>query len=655
VRARRPPPKDPTMTREQAVVARQPMSHALAAVREGDSIRSRLAPIGGCESVGALLARNVARFGSHAVYSERRDGTFRAVSWEAFARDVASFGAFLSAAGTRPGTRVAVVSPNRGEMLVAEFATMSLGATYVPIFAGYPAHQVRGLLRQADPVVVIVAGRDQLAGVYFGEAARALVTLEPVDPAALESMVRGDAVSHITFRDALARFPADQPRIAAFLDSAAHVDPGEPCLLNFTSGTSGVLKGVVLTHDNILSQQRALSAIWSVTREDRFLSYLPWHHSFGGIFEKYTALYNGATIHIDDSRGKDFTVLRRNWAEVRPTIYFSVPQVYQQLVTHVQSRPEDEGTIFHPGLRFVFTAAAALPANVSAFFAAKRVPVLEGWGLTETSPCCTLTDLSEPRSVPGMVGYPIPGVTIGIAPDGEILVRGPNVMRGYDADPAATARALAGDGWFHTGDLGEFVGAALKLVARKDRVFKMLNAEKVVPTEIENRLAGMNSFIRHVIVAGQGQRFLSALIFPDFFRIAEQFGTDHSLADRVVKASLRDTLLAFNLEHQVKYERIQAFAVISKELSLEDEELTPSMKVRVRNVLANAEEYLEAVYEPSEDCDCRFLRKVMRLAPDDRRCFAGIDRSLDECHSCGSFVFGDDPAADEKIQPSHHR
>ena len=641
------------MTPEQAVAERQPMSHALAAVREGDSIRSRLAPVGERESVGALLARNVARFGSHAVYSERRDGAFRAVSWEAFARDVVSFGAFLSAAGMRAGARVAVVSPNRGEMLMAEFATMSLGGTFVPIFAGYPAHQVRDLLRQADPTVVIVAGRDQLAGVHFGEATRALVTLEPVDPATVEPLLRGARVSHTTFRDALAQFPVDQPRIAAFLDSAARIDPGEPCLLNFTSGTSGVLKGVVLTHDNILSQQRALSAIWSVTHADRFLSYLPWHHSFGGIFEKYTALYNGATIHIDDSRGKDFTALRRNWVEVRPTIYFSVPQVYQQLVTHVQSRPEDEGTIFHPGLRFVFTAAAALPANVSAFFAAKRVPVLEGWGLTETSPCCTLTDLSEPRSVPGMVGYPIPGVTIGIAPDGEILVRGPNVMRGYDADPAATARALPGDGWFHTGDLGEFVGAALKLVARKDRVFKMLNAEKVVPTEIENRLAGMNSFIRHVIVAGQGQRFLSALIFPDFFRIAEQFGADQALADRVVKASLRDTLLAFNLEHQVKYERIQAFAVISKELSLEDEELTPSMKVRVRNVLANAEEYLEAVYAPSEDCDCRFLRKVMRLSPDDRRCFAGIDRSLDECHACGSFVFGDDPAADEKIQPSH--
>ena len=640
------------MPREGAA-GQQAMSHALAAVREGDTIRSRLAPVGECESVGALLARNVARFGSHAVYSECHDGAFRAVSWEAFARDITSFGAFLSAAGVGPATRVAVVSPNRGEMLVAEFATMSLGATYVPIFAGYPADQVQGLLGHANPTVVIVAGRDQLAGVHFREAARALVTLDPVDAAAVEPVLGGTRVDHTSFRDALARFAADESRIAAFLGAAARIGPREPCLLNFTSGTSGALKGVVLTHDNILSQQRALSAIWSVTREDRFLSYLPWHHSFGGIFEKYTALYNGATIHIDDSRGKDFGVLRRNWTDVRPTIYFSVPQVYQQLVVHVQSRPEDEGTIFHPGLRFVFTAAAPLPANVSAFFAAKRVPVLEGWGLTETSPCCTLTDLTQPRTVPGMVGYPIPGTTIGIAPDGEILVRGPNVMRGYDAAPAATARALPGDGWFHTGDLGEFVGAGLKLVARKDRVFKMLNAEKVVPTEIENRLAGMNSFIRHVIVAGEGRSFLAALIFPDYFRIAEQFGTDRVTADRVVKESLRDTLLAFNREHRVKYERIQAFAVISKELSIEDEELTPSMKVRVRNVLENAEEYLEAVYTPSEDCDCRFLRKVMRLSPDDRRCFAGIDRSLDECHACGSFVFGDAP--DERNQLNHGR
>jgi fatty-acyl-CoA synthase len=354
--------------------------------------------------------------------------------------------------------------------------------------------------------VLIVAGRDQLAGVHFGAATCALVTLEPVDPATVEPLLRGARVSHTTFRDALAQFPVDQPRIAAFLDSAARIDPGEPCLLNFTSGTSGVLKGVVLTHDNILSQQRALSAIWSVTHADRFLSYLPWHHSFGGIFEKYTALYNGATIHIDDSRGKDFTVLRRNWAEVRPTIYFSVPQVYQQLVTHVQSRPEDEGTIFHPGLRFVFTAAAALPANVSAFFAAKRVPVLEGWGLTETSPCCTLTDLSEPRSVPGMVGYPIPGVTIGIAPDGEILVRGPNVMSGYWRAPQETAAALV-DGWFHSGDMGHQDAEGYLYVDGRRKEMIISGGENIYPAEIENLLAECQDIAEASVIGRPDERW----------------------------------------------------------------------------------------------------------------------------------------------------
>jgi long-subunit acyl-CoA synthetase (AMP-forming) len=629
------------MMRDRLVPAQRAMSHALAAVRDGDTIRSQLAPMGERESVGGLLARNVARFPDHAVYSERVDGVFRPVSWSELARDAASFGAFLVAQGVGPGTRVAVVSPNRGEMLVAEFATMSLGATYAPIFAGYPADQVQGLLLHTNPTVVIVAGRLQLAGVHLGPATRALVTFDAVDQGAMRPLLEGTHVGHATYSDVLARFAVSDAQVTAFLNAAACIDPGEPCLLNFTSGTSGALKGVELTHDNILSQQRALSAIWSVTKEDRFLSYLPWHHSFGGIFEKYTALYNGATIHIDNSRGKDFGVLRRNWAEVLPTIYFSVPHVYQQLVVHVQARPDEEETIFHPGLRFVFTAAAALPANVSAFFAAKQVPVLEGWGLTETAPCCALTDLNEPRTVPGMVGYPIPGVTIRIAPDGEILVRGPNVMRGYYGNAAATAQALPGDGWFHTGDLGEFTGAGLKLVARKDRVFKMLNAEKVVPTEIENRLAGMNHFIRHVIVTGEGRGFLAALIFPDYLRIAEQFGDDRAAADRVVTESLADTLLEFNREHTVKYERIQAVAVISRELSLESGELTPSMKVRVRNVLENSGDYLEAVYTPGEVCDCKFLRQVMRLYPDERRCFAGLDRTLDQCHTCGNLVFGD--------------
>ena len=261
---------------------------------------------------------------------------------------------------------------------------------------------------------------------------------------------------------------------------------------------------------------------------------------------------------------------------------------------------------------------------------------MEGWGLTETAPCCTLTDMAERRDVPGVVGYPIPGVELRLAGDGEILVRGPNVMRGYHGDPEATARALPGGGWCRTGDLGELVGPALRLLSRKDRVFKMLNAEKIIPTMTENRLAGQNKYIRHVLVVGDGRGFLAALIFPNFFLIEEELGPERGAAETIVRESFRQTIEALNRENPVKYEHIQAFAVVGKELTVEDGELTPSMKVRVENVLRGSREYLEAIYEPLKDCDCRFLRKVLRLAPDPRPCPAGEDLTLDRCHECGS-------------------
>jgi len=619
------------------------VSLAEAAVRNGAEVHSTIEPLGERESVGGLLARQAERFPEVPVFGERRAGRFRRVTWTEFCQDVVAFGRFLSSSGIERGDRVAAFSPNRSEMLVTEFATMCLGATFVPIFPGYAAAQARTLVAQCRPTALVLPGQEQLARTGVPPTARVVATFEPVEPSALAVALKETSAHHVPFADALARLAVgeDDPARVAFLGQAAAVDPDDPALMMYTSGTSGRLKGVLLTHDNILSQQRALSAIWTVTPRDRFLSYLPWHHSFGGIFEKYAALYHGATLYLDDSAGKDFDRLIRNWKEVRPTIYFSVPKVYQELVAHAQAHPEDERRIIHPELRFVFTAAAPLPANLAAFFTAGGIPVIEGWGLTETSPCCTVTDPTEPRTVPGMVGYPIPGVRLYLAPDGEILVRGPNVMRGYFDDPDATARALPGDGWFRTGDLGSLSGAGLRLQARKDRIFKLFNAEKVIPTELENRLAGMNPYIRHVIVVGQGRNHLAALIYPDFFRIAQEFGGDRASADRVVKQSLRETILAFNREHPIPYEHILAFAVITRELSIEQNELTPSLKLRVSNVLEQAQPYIEAVYEPSADCDCSFLRKVMRMDPDTRQCFAGLECTLDHCHECGNLVFGD--------------
>ena len=163
-------------------------------------------------------------------------------------------------------------------------------------------------------------------------------------------------------------------------------------LMMYTSGTMGRPKCVQLTHGNILSQQAAMKALWDLNQEDRFLSYLPWHHSFGGIFEKFAAIVNGATLSLENGYGKDIGTLLKNWSHVRPTVFFSVPRIYQEIAIRATQDPVIEKTIFHDELRFVFTAAAALPKNIADLFANYGVPVIEGWGLTETSPCCTTTD-----------------------------------------------------------------------------------------------------------------------------------------------------------------------------------------------------------------------------------------------------------------------
>ncbi len=463
--------------------------HARAAVRDGDEIHSALAVDGPRESMGGLLARNVERFGDRAMLWERRGSDFEALSWRSFLADVARLAAHLEEVGVIPGDRVVAFSPNRRELLVTEFAVMGLGAIHVPVFAGYPMEQASALAGQARPAVLVLADAGQLARVRVPTSVREIVSFDPITTGELAAAGLGRSLGYTWLDEILAGAGSVAPD--RFLARAVAVDPDAACLMLYTSGTTGLNKGVLLTHDNLLSQQRALAAaVWSVTAEDRFLSYLPWHHSFGGNFEKYAALHNGALLVLDDSYGRDFDRLLANWLTVRPTVYFSVPKVFQQLVGHAETHPADADGLFHPELRFVFTAAAPLPANLSAFFAARGIAVQEGWGLTETAPCCTVTDPAEPRTTPGMVGYPIPGVRLRLAADGEILVRGPNVMPGYFDSPEATARALPGDGWFHTGDLGEFVGAGLRLVTRKDRVFKLLNAEKVVPDRAREPAGG---------------------------------------------------------------------------------------------------------------------------------------------------------------------
>jgi long-subunit acyl-CoA synthetase (AMP-forming) len=368
---------------------------------------------------------------------------------------------------------------------------------------------------------------------------------------------------------------------------------------------------VELTHGNVLSQQAAIAQVWDVSPRDVFLSYLPWHHCFGGLFERMMALWNGALLVIDDSRGRDLEKLLANFSEVKPTVYFSVPRVYQALIARARADPKVREALLHPGLRLVFTAAAPLPAPAYRFFEEAGIPVHEGWGLTETSPCATLTRPGEPRES-GVAGWPLPGTAVRIdrveqadPPQGEVLVRGPQVMRGYHDSPEDTARVLR-DGWLRTGDLGEWTDRGLRVRGRVDGVFKLENGEKVSSAAVEARLLASTPLLEQAVVLGDGQPFTTALCWlsvPTVRSWAEANGLTPDVEALPglpeLRRALTEALQAANALAQVPYERVRRVALLATPPSVETGELTPTQKVVRAAVARRHSQLIDALRDRS--------------------------------------------------------
>lgn len=528
-------------------------------------------------NLALMLEENASRFGDLPVYQQMEGEAYVPLSWAAFHRDMLSIQQALLQLGFQPGDRMAILSRNRKEMLELELAVMTMGAVAVPIFSGYPPNRADTLVSFCAPKWVAVSDQEQFAKINKQKARYGIIHFDEIES---ESSARIIPFGALLGGTAISRQLLGMDREAT-----------EVCLMMFTSGTMGKPKCVQLSHRNILSQQAAMRTLWKLSDHDRFLSYLPWHHSFGGIFEKYAALTNGAVLSLEHGFGKNIETLLSNWKKVMPTVFFSVPKIYQQLVTLAMQDKAVEQLVFHDELRFIFTAAAPLPKNISDQFEARGIPVVEGWGLTETSPCCTITDPQLPRQ-PGAVGKPIPGVSIRLAEDGEIMIKGPNVMSGYFKNPQATEKVLTDDGWFYTGDVGAFCESGLRLISRKDRIFKLSNAEKVIPTEIENLITGDCAFLSHAFLAGTGRDYPVVLLFPNKSMFAQMPDESHLKPGCACPKKLGDfahclthCLKKLGNEIDVKYARPHAAMLVDYELSIEREELTPSMKV-APNVVA---------------------------------------------------------------------
>ncbi|MEE8424827.1 MAG: long-chain fatty acid--CoA ligase, partial [Elusimicrobiota bacterium] len=324
-------------------------------------------------SVGMMIADRRRRFSALPVYREKRRGSYETLSWEGLYARVSRVGASLIGRGLKKGEVAAVYSRNREEMLVFELAAMSIGAITAPIFSEYPAYQLDYVLGHARPKFLAVSDEAHLKVVLRTKAAKKIKRIFVMDK------FRRRPGGRLAGFDELY---GDSGVLDEFEKRVRRARPKDACLLMYTSGTTGRPKGVLLCHENILSQRKAMDLLWDLKPGGRVLSYLPWHHSFGGIYELFGALYSGACLTLDESYGKDLALLIRNFKRVKPTIYFSVPRIHHALVEAAQASTKAEREIFHKDLHFVFTAAAALPKHIADFYARKGIPVVEGWGLT---------------------------------------------------------------------------------------------------------------------------------------------------------------------------------------------------------------------------------------------------------------------------------
>jgi len=526
------------------------------------------------EMVAARAALDPAR---PAIRSRGPSGKWQDLSWGDLDSRRRSLAAGLASLGVRGADVIAVLSPNSPEMLVAELAAQTLGAAVAPIFPGYAPDVLHHCLADSGARIAFAGSAVQQ---HQLSRARQLERIVVLDDRPLPGDTRGMPLQALSSQRRHEDAPGEGDAIAFLL---------------YTSGTTGSPKGVELTHRNALSQQAAIAQIWDVGENDVLLSYLPWHHCFGALFERLMALWHRALLVIDDSRGRDLDRLFENLFEVRPTVFFGVPRVYNGLIARAQKDAKARQVL--RGLRFAFSAAAPISEPTFRWFEENGIPVLEGWGLTETSPCVTITRREQASRSPGVVGHPLPGTTVRLDPvegfpeRGEILVRGPQVMRGYHNRPAETRKVLQ-EGWLRSGDLGEWIDSGLKLFGRLDGLFKLANGEKVSAGEVEARMLAATPLLDQAVVLGWGQPYVTALCWiapgaAQRWLEERQLDLPEGPAGLIQVPELRraivEALQSANLLAAVHFERVRRIALVPEIPALETGELTPTLKM-VRSV-----------------------------------------------------------------------
>jgi long-chain acyl-CoA synthetase len=591
------------------------------------------------ETVCAMFYESVDRFDKREHLRYRAGEGWRGVSSRELRTAVEETSMGLCTLGVARGERVAILSENRPEWAIADLATLCAGAADVPVYATLLPAQVAYILKDSGVRVAFVSTPALAAKI--AEVRSQVPHLEHVVRFAPDPLPHTISLDELRARgrEALAR-DGDAVR-----RRAAAVGGDDLATLIYTSGTTGEPKGVMLTHTNLVSNVLgAQKAIPSVGADDVALSFLPLSHSFERTAGYYFMLHVGAAIAYAESVEK----VPENMQEVRPTLMCSVPRLYEKMYARVNEKvaadPPLRQSIFRwamgvggeafrhrvartePGaglklrlaladrlvfskikartggrLRLFVSGGAPLAREIAEFFGAAGLLVCEGYGLTETSPVITCN--RPDRLKPGTVGLPLEGIEVRIAEDGEILTRGPHVMKGYYNRPEATAETIDASGWLHTGDIGHLdPDGFLVITDRKKDLIVTSGGKNIAPQPIENRLK-TNRFFAEVVMIGDKRNFPSALVVPNFEALeAWARGRGLPVGDRAalvarpeVEAHYLSLVGELTLD-LAQYEKIKKVAVLATEFSQETGELTPTLKVKRRVIAERYRDVIDRLY-----------------------------------------------------------
>ena len=553
-----------------------------------------------------VFFRQAARYGDRALVHFQSGDQWKVHSWSDAQRNVLAVASGLIDAGVRAGDSVILISENRVEWICCDWAIQSIGAITVPIYPNSPPEMAQTIAVDCAATFAI-ASSATLAAKLKAEGPLRKIAL-------MDSEVAG--------------WMKDAPRqLAEIASRLKKLTPDDLCTIVYTAGTTGVPKGVELAHRNLVDVSRAAVKVHPITDQDSSLSWLPYAHVYGRINEIFVGIVYGGQTWI--SLGPDH--LAKELQEVKPTLMCSVPRVYEKIYAAVRARVDEASPVRRalfkwairtggrysrtsdPGpllraqhgiaerlvlralrtrltggrLRFFVSGGAGLAREIEEFFWAIGVPILNGWGLTETSSGVCSNTLYEHRFL--TVGRPFPGVELKIADDGEILVKGSGNMRGYHNKPDATAEVLK-DGWFSTGDIGEIDGDGfLKITDRKKSLFKTAGGKYVAPQQLEHALLSDPLVARSVIV-GEGKPFVTALIVPDWDTARKQ-----GMHETAVKARIQNTVDSVNA-HLGQWETIKYFTLLPQDFTEANGELSLKQDVKRKVVAEHFKDEIEAMY-----------------------------------------------------------